>query len=659
MEFLSYFGPVFTASSMAILCLGTVGGLLLGATPGLSPTMAVALLIPFTFHLPPAQGLMLLGAAYTSTVAGGAVSAILLKIPGAPANIATALDGYAMAQRGQAAKALQICFISSAIGGVLGVLVLIFLTPVLASWALGFGPSHLFWIAILGVTIIGSLDSRSLVKGLLSGCIGLWIATIGYDDIQGVERFVFTEHLEGGVNVIAALIGFFAVPQVIEMLEGGRHAKDLRVLGVERHSALDSAREVFGKLRALTIGSVTGTLIGLIPGAGGQIAGIVAYDQTRKLSPRRQHFGEGESEGVVAAETANNAMVGPSLVPLLTLSVPGSPTAAVLLGGLLIHGIFPGPDLFTTHAEVAWTFINSMLIGQVLMLIFGLYVARLAAKVVHVPTYILAPGILVLAVIGTFSVQHSMADVLVMFCLGAGMYFLGRFGFSPAPIVLGVILGPLAETNYVQGRLIAEAGDGLFAYFLTGPLNLLLIALCLASVGYSLVTEIRLRRLEADWGSGAATGPAAGRWQQALSAGLLVLLALWVAYVSFDVRDPEPYLFPRLIAIALLGLASLAFLRALQGRNRTGKGIERSTVIAIAPGLVVMAVYVFLAAEWLGFYLASALAFLAVYSLYDPGSRLAPRVWAGRLTVTLGFIALLYAVFALLLQVQTPRGLLL
>ena len=620
--------------------------------------MAVALLIPFTFHLPPAQGLMLLGAAYTSTVAGGAVSAILLKIPGAPANIATALDGYAMAQRGQAAKALQVCFISSAIGGVLGVLVLIFLTPVLASWALGFGPSHLFWIAILGVTIMGSLDSRSLVKGLLSGCIGLWIATIGYDDIQGVERFVFTEHLEGGVNVIAALIGFFAVPQVIEMLEGGRHAKDLRALGVERHSVLDSAREVFGKLRALSIGGLTGSLIGLVPGAGGQIAGIVAYDQTRKLSPRRRHFGEGESEGVVAAETANNAMVGPSLVPLLTLSVPGSPTAAVLLGGLLIHGIFPGPDLFTLHAEVAWTFINSMLIGQVLMLVFGLYVARLAAKVVQVPAPILAPGILVLAVIGTFSVQHSMADVLVMFCLGAGMYLLGRYGFSPAPIVLGVILGPLAETNYVQGRLIAEAGDGLFAYFLTGPLNLLLIALCLASVGYSLVTEIRLRRLEADWGGG-PTGPVAERWQQALSAGLLVLLALWVAYVSFDVRDPEPYLFPRLIAVALLCLASLAFLRALQGRNRTGAGIARDAAIRIAPGLAVMAAYVFLAAEGLGFYLASALAFLAVYALYDPGSHRAPRVWARRLTVTLGFTALLYAVFALLLQVQTPRGLLL
>jgi putative tricarboxylic transport membrane protein len=497
MEFLSYFGPVFSVSSLAILCAGTVGGLLLGATPGLSPTMAVALLIPFTFHMEPAQGLMLLGAAYTSTVAGGAVSAILLKIPGAPANIATALDGYAMARNGEGAKALQMCFVSSAIGGIIGILVLVFLTPVLASWALGFGPSHLFWIAILGVTIIGSLDSRSVVKGLLSGCIGLWIATIGYDTIQGVERFVFTEHLEGGVNVIAALIGLFAIPQVIDMLENGRRAQQMSMMQVRPHPVLKSIFEVLGKVRALVVGSVVGVVIGLIPGAGGQIAGIVSYDQTRKMSPNRDRFGTGESEGLVAAEAANNAMVGPSLVPLLTLSVPGSPTAAVLLGGLLIHGIFPGPDLFTTHAEVAWTFINSMLVGQILMLLFGLYIARLAAHVVRIPAPILAAGILVLAVFGAYSVQHSMGDVFVMCGLGIGMYFLAAFGFSPAPIVLGVILGPIAESNYVQGRIIAEAGDGLFAYFCIGTLNVVLIALCLASVGYSVLSELRVRRREA------------------------------------------------------------------------------------------------------------------------------------------------------------------
>lgn len=493
MEFINHFGAVFSPYALALLGVGTIGGLVLGATPGLSPTMAVALLIPFTFHMEPAHGLILLGAAYTSSVAGGAVSAILLRIPGAPANIATALDGYPMAKKGKAAKALQVSFISSAIGGVIGILVLIFLTPLLAQWALKFGPSHLFWIAILGVTIIATLDSKSVVKGLLSGCLGLWIATIGYDTILGVERFVFTEHLAGGVSIIPALIGLFAIPQIVEMLEQGRRPAKINVLEIDRHSLLDSAREVLSKMRALSIGSLVGVIIGLIPGAGGQIAGIVAYDQTRKFSNRRQHFGTGESEGVVAAESANNGMVGPSLVPLLTLSVPGSPTAAVLLGGLLIHGIFPGRDLFENYPDVAWTFINSMLIGQILMLIFGLYIAKLAARIVLVPPAILASAIMVLAVFGSYSVQNSISDVFVMLILGLGMYVLARFGFTAAPLVLGIILGPIAESNYVQGSLIARAGDGVFAYFFTGPLNLALIALCLASVGYSVFMEVRSR----------------------------------------------------------------------------------------------------------------------------------------------------------------------
>ncbi|MFT7214872.1 MAG: putative tricarboxylic transport membrane protein, partial [Granulosicoccus sp.] len=232
MEFLQYFGGVFEPTSFLLLLGGTIGGLILGATPGLSPTMAVALLIPFTFQLEATQGLILLGAAYTSTVAGGAVSAILLKIPGAPANIATALDGHAMAQQGRGTEALHVSFLASGIGGVSGVLLLIFLTPVLARWALAFGPSHLFWMAILGVTIIGSLDSRSFVKGLLSGCLGLWLSMIGYDDIQGAQRFIFHDSLTGGVNIITALIGIFAIPQVIEMWAKGRVVHKITAVSV-------------------------------------------------------------------------------------------------------------------------------------------------------------------------------------------------------------------------------------------------------------------------------------------------------------------------------------------------------------------------------------------------------------------------------------------
>ncbi len=498
MEFIFYFGEVFAPMSFMLLLIGTIGGLILGATPGLSPTMAVALLIPFTFQLEPAQGLILLGAAYTSTVAGGAVSAILLKIPGAPANIATTLDGHEMARRGKGARALQLSFLASAVGGIIGVLLLIFLTPVLSQWALAFGPSHLFWLAILGVTIIGSLESRSVVKGLLSGCIGLWLATIGFDDIMGAQRFIFHPALGGGVNIIAALIGIFAIPQVLNMFAKGRNDPNVEVIEVQKSPMKEALAELFASKRALSIGTITGSIIGLIPGVGGQIAGLVAYDQSRKMSKTPEKFGTGHAEGVIAAESANNAMVGPSLVPLLTLSIPGSPTAAVLLGGLLIHGIFPGSDLFDNYPDVAWTFINSMLVGQILMCIFGLYVAGLAAKVAQVPQSVMAAIVLGLSVFGSYSVQSSMGDVYVMASLGIMMFFLEKFGFSAAPLVLGLILGPIAEANFIQGTMIADAGDGRMGYFFGGTLNIFLIAIVILSVAYSAFMEVRARKQAQD-----------------------------------------------------------------------------------------------------------------------------------------------------------------
>jgi len=496
LEFIFYFGEVFSPISFGLLLLGTIGGLILGATPGLSPTMAVALLIPFTFHLEPAQGLILLGAAYTSTVAGGAVSAILLKIPGAPANIATTLDGHTMAKKGEGAKALQLSFLASLVGGVFGVFLLIFLTPVLAQWALAFGPSQTFWIAILGVTIIGTLGSNSVIKGLLAGCIGLWLSTIGFDDILGTQRFIFHSSLSGGINIIAALIGLFAIPQVISMFAKGRANVEMEMIEVKPHPLKLALKEITRRTKALAIGTGVGSIIGIIPGVGGQVAGLVAYQQARNFSPERDKFGTGHSEGIIAAESANNAMVGPSLVPLLTLSIPGSPTAAVLLGGLIIHGIFPGPTIFAEHGNVVWPFINSMLIGQFMMCLFGLYVASFAARVAKVPQSVMAAIVLGLAVFGSYSVQHSMSDVYVMMALGVAMYFLERWGYSAAPLVLGLILGPIAEGNYVEGSMIANAQNGVLIYFTQGALNKVMIAIVLASILYSVWMEWAMRKQE-------------------------------------------------------------------------------------------------------------------------------------------------------------------
>ncbi|MCB1754225.1 MAG: tripartite tricarboxylate transporter permease [Gammaproteobacteria bacterium] len=490
MEFIQYFGEVFTLTNILILTFGTIGGLLLGATPGLSPTMAVALLIPFTFRMDPASSLILLGAVYTSTVAGGAVSGILVNIPGAPANIATIMDGHPMANKGRATEALQYCFISSLVGGLIGIFLLIFFTPPLAGLALKFGPAELFWISIFGITIIASIGGGSAVKGLIAGGVGLWLSTIGYNPVLGEERFVFSEHLAGGIHVIAALIGLFAIPQVLTLLENARQRKDGKLMEIRSHSIFRAIAYNLSRVKALSIGTIVGSIIGVIPGAGGQIAGLVAYDQTRKFSKNKDNFGKGEPDGVIAAESANNAMVGPSLVPLLTLGIPGSPTAAVLLGGLLINGLFPGPDLFSVHAKVTWTFIDSLLLGQIFMMVFGLSISRYSYFVTRIPNHAMAAAVTILAIFGTYSIQNSISDVIVMLALGIAMFFASRIGFSAAPLVLGLILGQLTETNFLQGRLIAGEGETV-SYFFAGTINKVLILLCLASIGYSVYSEVR------------------------------------------------------------------------------------------------------------------------------------------------------------------------
>lgn len=671
----------------------------MGALPGLSPTMAVALLIPFTFQMDAVGGLILLGAVYTSTVAGGAVSAILLKIPGAPANIATMLDGHEMARRGKAGMALQLSFLASGVGGVLGVLVLIFFTPLLAKWALSFGPSHLFWMAVLGVTVIASMASSSLIKGLAAGCIGLFISSIGFDGVQGVERFVFTSHLQGGVHIIAALVGLFAVPQVLEMLSRSRKAT---MLAAAKHSIADSFRIIKGKKRAMGIGSLVGVIIGLVPGAGGQIAGLVSYDQTRKMSDNPQNFGKGEPEGIVAAETANNAMVGPSLVPLLTLSVPGSPTAAVLLGGLLIHGIFPGPDLFADYPEVSWTFINSLLVGQLLMVAFGLYLSRLAARVMLLPERYLAAGVMCLAVFGAYSVQHSYSDVLVMAVLGFGMYILQTYGYAAGPLVLGIVLGPIAEQNFLQGRIIANASDGMLPYFFGGALNLSLIAVIVISIASGWYLEVRQRRklrqqaTAADDNnnnndkSAAATtkGEATKPHPLAANGGdiLITFFAALCCWASFT-GDAEVYAFPRLVAALMLVFALCRWGQKFintQTAKAAGAALAESlpngaAITRLLPGAILIILHI-ATARHLGFYTSSFLAFLILTTYYgnitadnndnngDKDSTTAGNNKAAlrpmlktlpqNATIAAAFTATLYALFALLLKVQTPTGLL-
>ena len=645
MEIFDYIGAIFSLSNLTVLILATAGGLVLGALPGLSPTMAVALLIPFTFQMEPAMGLVLLGAVYTATVAGGAISGILVNIPGAPANIATVLDGHPMAKKGKATQALHFCFISSFVGGTIGVLVLIFFTPPLAKLALKFGPSEMFWMAIVGVTVIGTLGSKSVIKGLFSGALGLWISTIGISPIFGESRFVFTEHLTGGVHIVVALIGLFAVPQIYQLLVTSREVSSGGLFATENSSLWSSIKYNLSRVKALTIGTVSGVVVGIIPGAGGQIAGLVAYDQVRKFSADASRFGQGEPDGVIAAESANNAMVGPSLVPLLTLGIPGSPTAAVLLGGLLINGLFPGPDLFTVHAEVTWTFIGSLLLAQVFMLIIGLALSRSSSYwVMRVPSQYMAAAVTILAVFGTYSIQNSYSDVVLMLVLGSLMYLLNKYGFSAAPIVLGIILGPIAEDNFSMGKMIADVGEGAVPYFMTGAINLVLILVCLVSIGYSIWVEVKQRRLVALDLKRSAPGTRVAAVGAVLGSVLvLAMVMLEDGNVAYD--------FPFLLAILMLVFAVGLLVDVLRtwNRQKTGPGlVEWSDLVA---GIAIIVGYMLLL-QSAGFYLASWLGFAAIVIVYSANKKRDQIIRI--LWVSLCFMAVIYALFSLSLRVITP-----
>ncbi len=492
-QFFTYLPSVFTPGNLAVLILGSAGGLFFGAMPGLSPTMAVALLVPFTFYLSPETSLILLGAVYTSAVAGGSISAILLSIPGAPSSIATLFDGYPMAKQGRAQEALYTVFVSSLIGGVFGVVVMILFSPPMAEFAMRFGPPELFWTAIFGITVITGLSSGAMLKGLFGGALGMLLSTVGYSTLTGEPRFVIHEALNGGIALVPALIGLFAVPQIIDLMADSHLILEKLSFKPKKGMLRQVIRAHARYLRTLTIGSLIGTIIGVIPGAGGQVAGLMSYDQTKKLDKHPDRFGTGDPEGLCAAESANNATVAPAMIPLLTLSIPGSPTAAVLLGGLLIHGLFPGPDLFTEKADVTYTFISGLLLAS-----------RYSHLVANAPNYIMFGAVMILCVFGSYCVQNSYEDVILMFILGVLMFALGKLGFPSAPIVLGIILGPIAEENFLRGKMIAETDVGVFAYFFTGGLNIALILLCLLSLVWGIYSEVRFTRLQSQKNAGAA-----------------------------------------------------------------------------------------------------------------------------------------------------------
>lgn len=489
-------GHLFEIENILLILVGVVGGIIVGALPGLTATMAIALLVPSTFTMNATSGLITLGAIYCGAIYGGCFSAILIGTPGTPSAIATVFDGYPMARKGEAEEAIVTATGGSVVGGIIGAAMLLLLSPLLAKAALKFGPPEYFWLAVFGLTIIATLASKSILKGLIGGAFGLLLSTIGMSPIAGEVRFSFGQpELQGGVELMTALIGFFCIPEILFMVE--QRAKMYTLITYKKKKGITKSTliKVIKKPFLLVRSAVIGAVVGIVPGAGGNIAALVSYNEAVRASKTPEKFGKGHMEGVVAAETSNNAEVGGSLVPLLTLGIPGAPPAAVLLGALMLQGMRPGVELYTVHAEITYTFIFSLFVANIVMLPIGIYGGRAFPRLITVvPMKYLASTVAFLTIIGSYAIRNNIMDVAIMLLCGLFGYVGRKLGFHPGPIVLGLILGKICETGLVQSVLMGKAAGSMWALFFGRPISLVLIFLCLLSGLWPVIANILKKR---------------------------------------------------------------------------------------------------------------------------------------------------------------------
>jgi putative tricarboxylic transport membrane protein len=477
--------------SLFAVFVGVTGGIVIGSLPGLTSTMGVALLIPLTFSMPPEAGLAMLGGIYLASTYSGSISAILLNIPGTPAAVATLLDGHPMSKRGESTRALALATFGSSIGGILSIVALFLIAPPLAEFSLRFGAPEYFLLAVFGITVIASLSAGAMEKGLMAGAFGLLLATIGTHPITGDLRFTFgSPVLYDGIPMVVSLIGLYSVPEVISMISRKQASIGKNRTGQQR-SALSYLPEVLSQRLNILRSSVIGIIVGIIPGVGCSVGGFLSYDAAKRSSKTPEEFGTGSPEGVLASETANNAVTGGTLIPLLTLGIPGNPVTAVLLGGLMIHGLRPGAEMFTVNADITYGFIMSLLVANILFVPIGLLFARYCAKVIQVPSRILAPCILSLAVIGSYSIRGSVEDILIMLFMGLVGFVMQIFAVPRAPLVLGLVLGTLAESELARSLALVRGDVSAFAMQLvTRPICIVLLLLC----AYALYQGIKQHR---------------------------------------------------------------------------------------------------------------------------------------------------------------------
>jgi putative tricarboxylic transport membrane protein len=668
MDILGFLFDALTPFNFALALLGVILGTVIGALPGLSATMAVAVLVPFTFTMAPASGLIALGAIYTGAIYGGAFAAILVNTPGTPSSIATTFDGYPMAKRGDGGLAVTLATIASVCGGMVGAISLILLAPPLADVALAFGPTEYFWLAVFGLTLISALSAGNTVKGLIGACLGLLLSAIGVAIVGGDVRFTLnTQMLLGGIDITSALIGLYCVPVVIDLVATkAPHLKPIEVSqGMRILEALRlSMTRKFNLLRS----SVIGTAVGILPGAGGSIAGLIAYSEARRNSKHPERFGTGEPDGVIATEAANNATVGGGFIPTLVLGIPGTPPDAIILGALLVQGIKIGPTLFNDQANIVYTFMFGLLIATILMLPVGLILGRYAYKfIVRVPKNLLVPTVAFLTILGSFAIHSNPSDMQMMFILGVLAWILERYGFSPSPIVLGLVLGQIAEQGFVQSYLIGNAQNAVVDMFFGRPLSMAIIAFALLTLLYPLFTSLRQRRRKAAPAEvtdivveKAAAVQEKARDVPAIVFGILFIVLGVLAYMETRDLSPMGAVFPKTLSVALILfsviLIAFQFGRPAARKTKLSEGTVKPSNWRRFATIVIMALWVILL-PMIGFFVTSLAAFLCLTAV---ASYERPDVRSLVTTVIMG--TLIVGIFQVLmvnvLILRMPAGLL-
>lgn len=478
---------IFKFQNLFTVILGTVLGIIFGALPGFSAVMGVAVLIPITFGMHPTAGLILLGGVYCGAIYGGSITAVLLKTPGTDANALTAIDGFEMTKQGRAGEALRESAIASWWGGIFSAFCLLFFAPPLSKIGLLFGPPENLMLAVFGMSIIAMVCAEDLIKGLISGAFGLLLGTVGVDPIVGSLRYTFNNvGLYSGISLVPALIGLFSISQLMTMT--AEKKKSIVIVDTKAIKGKFRWKEMIGYPMVYLRSSIIGTIVGIIPGAGTTIGAFIGYNEGKRFSKHPEIWGKGSREAVAASEAANNAVTGGSLIPTLTLGIPGNAVTAVLLGGLMMLGLTPGYTLFTERASITYPFILSLFLANTIFLVIGVTLAHRFAKISKTPSYILIPLISCFCTMGAYALNVNMMDVYIMFIFGFIGFIMNKFDFSPVPIILGMILGPIADKALSQTKVIAK-NTNIFVFMFSRPICLVLLIITIITLMYPLIRD--------------------------------------------------------------------------------------------------------------------------------------------------------------------------